>query len=146
MRRFSLVLAALLLLLILLGGCSANTTPAAGAVTTPQLQVLQYTQLAAAVNNTAAHSLLALCVAVPGAVAALDAVTCGEVKQYLSAVAQACDEIATEAASTDPWTTARIKIAGIAATVTVNATITNAALKSEITQLQTLITQILGVQ
>lgn len=136
----------------LLGGCAATTqgstaTPAAPAQA-PQITVQQYVTIAAASDNAAAHELLGLCTPAPGATAPLlDANTCGQVKNYLTIVEGVLQQISAEvASSTDTWAQMKVKIAGYIATASINATVSNSNLKSEISSLQATLTQILAVQ
>ena len=136
----------LTILALALSGCiksGQNVAPA----DPPQITVLKYVQLADAADNAAAHELVALCVPAPGAAkAALDAQTCSDVKGYLVTVVGVLAQVRTEAASADPWSTMRVKIGSAVATATINATVSDPNLKSEIVSLQSLLTQILGVQ
>lgn len=150
MKRYQLGLALGMILagLCLTTGCPAasTTTPAAPA-NPPQVTVLNYVQLAATMNNTAAHTLLTLCTVAPGATApTLDQGTCDQVKQYLTVAANTFTQIGTEAASSDPWATMRIKIAAIGATAATTTAVSNPVLQQQIASLQSLIAQILGVQ
>jgi hypothetical protein len=142
------VTVAMLALCFLLTGCAATTQATATAPQAPQLTVEQYVQVAAATDNAAAHELLAVCTTAPGASAPLlDATTCSTVKSYLTTVEGVLSQISAEAASaTDTWAQMKVKIAGYIATATINATVSNASLKSEISSLQATLTQILAVQ
>ena len=143
--------AAILTMGLCLTGCPAasTTTPAAPA-NPPQVQVLQYAQLATAAGDTAAHVLVALCVPQPPATTtALDLATCNQVKTDLLTIKSAVDQIVVEAnkvPAIEPWTTARINIAMIGANVTLGAVVPNPALQSDVAGLEGFIKQILGVQ
>ena len=140
----------LLALTLALVGCTSpvikQTTPPAPAVA-PQVQVLQGAQLAAAAGNTAAHVLVALCTSKP---AVIDLTTCNSVKTDLIAIKNAVDQIVVEAnkvPATEPWTTARINIALIAASATIHATVQDATLQSDLAYLLSIVRQqIVGVQ
>jgi len=142
--------AMLALCFLILTGCAATTTGGTSAkpAQAPQLTVEQYVQVAAATDNAAAHELLAVCTTAPGASAPiLDSATCGTVKNYLTVVEGVLQQISAEAASsTDTWAQMKVKIASLIATATINATVSNASLKSEISSLQATLTQILAVQ
>jgi hypothetical protein len=140
----------LALCFLFLTGCAATTTggTAATPAQAPQITVQQYVTIAAASDNAAAHELLGLCTTAPGASAPiLDANTCGQVKNYLTVVEGVLQQISAEAASsTDTWAQMKVKIASLIATATINATVSNPNLKSEISSLQATLTQILAVQ
>jgi len=144
------------LLMILVGilitcGCPAasTTTPAAPA-NPPQVQVLQYAQLAAAGGDTASHVLVALCVPLsPTTPAALDLGTCNQVKTVLLKIKAFVDAATAEAnkvPGTEPWSTARINIALAGVGIALPSTVSNAELQTDLNTLGTLVNSILGVQ
>ena len=145
-NKIRFVLFAVVLVLAFATACTKSTTSAAPA-DPPQVTVLKYVQLGAQLDNTAAHSLLILCTVQPGqAAASLPPATCSEYKKYMIIFPPVFDAIAAEAGSSDTWAVMRVKIAGIAATATVNATVSDPTMKQEIASIQAVITQILGVQ
>jgi hypothetical protein len=147
LRRFSLF-AALAVIALALTACpgSTTTTPAAPA-NPPQVTVLNYIQLGATLDNAAAHTWLLLCTAQPGATApVLDTGTCSQVSTYLQAAVSLFEAAKSEALSTDTWAAMKVKIAALAATVATNTAISDPTLKQEIAGLQSVVTQILGVQ
>jgi hypothetical protein len=131
-----------------LTGCpAANTTTPAAPANPPQVTVLNYIQLGATLDNTAAHTLLLLCTAQPGASApVLDAGTCSQSATYLKAAVSFFEQAKAEASSADTWAVMRVKIAALAATVAANTATSNPQLQSELAGLQAVVTQILGVQ
>jgi hypothetical protein len=133
-------------LLFAVSGCKSNTsTPAAP--TTPQATVLKYTVTGATVVNAAAHTLVVLCtVQLPATSPTLDSTTCSSVKSYLTIAENTFNAIATEAASSDPWPTARVKIALIAAQMATSASVTSPVVKAEIESLESLVAAIIEVQ
>jgi hypothetical protein len=76
----------------------------------------------------------------------LDSATCSTTKSYLVIAANTFDAISAEAASSDPWPTARVKIALIAAQMATSASVPNPVVKAEIESLEALIAQIIEVQ
>jgi hypothetical protein len=145
---FGLLLGFTIAAVLTLTGCassSGTTTPATP--TSPSQTVLNYVQAGATADDTAAHVLLALCTVQPGQTAqTLSPQACSDYKGYLVLFPPVFDAIGAEAASTDPWATQRIKIAEIAASATVSATITNPTIKAQIASLTGILNQILGVQ
>jgi hypothetical protein len=132
-----------------LAACTATThpvTPPAPAIA-PQVQVLQYAQLATAAGDTAAHVLVALCTSKPPVI---DLTTCNTVKSDLIQIKNVVDQIVVEAnkvPAIEPWTTARINIGLIAASAAVHATVQDATLQSDLTGLLSIVRQqIVGVQ
>jgi hypothetical protein len=149
LRRFSLfaALAVIALALTACHGSTATTTTPAAPANPPQVTVLGYIQLGSTLDNTAAHALLVLCTAQPGATApVLDTGTCSQVSTYLQAAVSFFEAAKSEASSTDTWAVMKIKIAALAATVATNTAISDPTLKQEIAGLQSAVTQILGVQ
>jgi hypothetical protein len=149
LRRFSLIaaLAVIALALTACPGSTATTTTPAAPANPPQVTVLNYIQLGATLDNTAAHTWLLLCTAQPGATApVLDTGTCSQVSTYLQAAVSFFEAAKSEASSTDTWAVMKIKIAALAATVATNTAISDPTLKQEIAGLQSAVTQILGVQ
>lgn len=132
-----------------LTGCPASTTPAAPA-NPPQVQVLQYAQLASAAGDTTAHVLVALCVPLsPTTPAALDLGTCNQVKTVLLKAKTFVDAATAEAnkvPSTEPWSTARINIALAGVGVALPASVNSPELQTDLNSLGTLVNQILGVK
>ncbi|MGD1025981.1 MAG: hypothetical protein ABR880_24640 [Candidatus Sulfotelmatobacter sp.] len=144
------ILSALVALMLVLIGCAGSTTgtttPAAPA-NPPNVTVLGYIQLGSTLDNTAAHALLVLCTTQPGATApVLDSGTCAQVSTYLQAAVAFFEAAKSEASSTDTWAVMKVKIAALAATVATNTAISDPTLKQEIAGLQSIVTQILGVQ
>lgn len=155
-----------LLLVLFLAGAMVHTACANSASTTPVppqspvITAANYVQLAAAANDAAAHELVALCVAQPGSTSPiLDNGTCQTTKTVLADIATALEQVKGELASTDPWScsstgaptpctaaqTMKVKIANLLASNAINASVSNAALKADLLNLQSAINQILGV-
>lgn len=127
-------------------GCKSNTATPVAPADPPQVTVLKYAQLAAASGDTAAHVLVALCTPTPPVI---DLGTCNTVKTDLLTIKSAVDQIVVEAnkvPNTKTWAVARVNIALIAANVTLGVTVTNESLQTDITNLEGLIKQIVGVQ
>ena len=150
MKRFVLDCAVALVMaaaILVMTGCpAANTSTPAAPADSPQVTVLKYAQLAATSGDTAAHVLAALCTPTPPVI---DLGTCNSVKADLLTIKGAVDQITVEAnkvPATETWAVARVNIAFIAASVTLGATVPNAALQTDITSLEGLIKQITGVQ
>ena len=142
-------LSVLLALALALCGCTTTAksgTPPAPAVA-PQVQVLQYAQLATEAGDTAAHVLVALCTSKPPVI---DLMTCNTVKSDLIQIKNVVDQIVVEAnkvPSGEPWTTAHINIGLIAASAAVHAAVQDATLQSDLTGLLSIVRQqIVGVQ
>ena len=150
MRRFVLNCAVALSMaaaILVMAGCpAANTSTPSAPADPPQVTVLKYAQLAAASGDTASHVLVALCTSTPPVI---EIGTCRTVKADLLTIKGAVDQIVVEAnkvPAVEPWSTARINIALIAANVTLGATVPDPSLQSDITALEGLIKQIVGVQ
>lgn len=140
--------ALLLLPLLFVLGCKAPAPDTPGAPLPsdpPKVTVLKYTQLGAAANNTAAHTLAALC-PVPPAVPSMDAAACSTTAVYIRTAARTFDQIAMEASSADAWPTMRVKIAGIGAASAISVVVPNPTLQAQINAVVGLVTQILGVK
>ena len=123
---------------------TTGTTPAVP--TPPQVTVVQYAQVAQASGDTASRVLVALCTPTPPTV---DLVTCNKVKTDLLAVKAAVDQIVTEAnkvPGTETWAVARVNIAAIGVTATVNAATGNTALDQDIAAVAAAVKLIMGVQ
>jgi hypothetical protein len=141
------ILSALMLVLIGCAGSTTGTTTPAAPANPPNVTVLGYIQLGSTLDNTAAHALLVLCTTQPGATApVLDSGTCAQVSTYLQAAVAFFEAAKSEASSTDTWAVMKVKIAALAATVATNTAISDPTLKQEIAGLQSIVTQILGVQ
>jgi hypothetical protein len=133
------------IMLVLFGCAKTAATSTPSPPDPPQITVLKYAQLGATADNAAAHALVTLCVVPAGQKAVLDAPTCAQAKTYVDAAARFFDAVTAEAASADTWAQMRVKIASLGATVTISLTVSNLALQAQISALQTLITNILGV-
>lgn len=133
--------------LVLATTACVNTATSTAPADPPQVTVLKYVQLGATADNTAAHVLVTLCAAQSGqTVPTLDASDCSAYAGYLKVFPPVFDAIATEAASSDPWATMRVKIAELAAKAAVSATITNPTVKAQVDGLTAIVNQILGVK
>jgi len=134
---------------LILGGCAAKTTTTGttpAVPTPPQVTVVQYAQVATAAGDTASRVLVALCTTTPPTV---DLVTCNKVKTDLLAIKAAVDQIVTEAnkvPGSETWAVARVNIAAIGATATVNAATGNTALDQDIAAVAAAVKLIMGVQ
>jgi hypothetical protein len=130
-------------LIALWWGCAAQNagTPTPNVPEPPQVTVLRLDQALSDATNIAANTLNVL-----WQNGKVDAGTAAQVKKYLSAAVDASNAIADEAKSGDSWPVMRVKIAGIAATVTTAATVGDQQLSQNIIALQGVITQILGVK
>ena len=157
--------AALVAMAALLAGCAAKTTTTGTTPTAPnppQITVLQYTQVGSAAVNTASHALLALCIPAPGQTkASLDPTTCNQVKLWLltlscppgktagnitcPASGGIFDAVATEASSSDTWSVMKVKIATIIGSAAVATAVGDPTLQADISGIQSIFTQILGV-
>jgi PBP1b-binding outer membrane lipoprotein LpoB len=141
MKRYPIL--ALVLAALLLTGCAGQntTTTTPNVPEPPQVTVLRLDQALADSANIAANTFNILWQAgkiSPG--------TATDVKAYLVATVSASQAIADEAKSTDTWPVMRVKIAGIAATVTASTVVDDPQLKANILALQAVITQILEVK
>ena len=143
MRTWKLILIPILLSLVLIGCAGTATNPAQppAAPTDPRVVVAQYCQLLA-------HS---------AAVAGKEAIVAHQNKLLddptfvtIAGAIKAADKFArdatAEAASGDAWTVARVKIAGLGAGIAINAAVSDPTLQSELTEINSGIQQILGVQ
>jgi PBP1b-binding outer membrane lipoprotein LpoB len=134
---------------LILGGCAAKTTTTGttpAAPTPPQVTVLQYAQVAQAAGDTAARVLVALCTTTPPTV---NLTTCNQAKTGLLTVKGAVDQIVAEAnkvPGSETWAVARVNIAAIGATATVNAATGNTALDQDIAAVAAAVKLIMGVQ
>jgi hypothetical protein len=132
----------MILPLLLALGCNAPAPTTPPVPDPPQVTVLKLTNLGATANNTAAHTLAALC----AAPAKLDADTCSNTAVYLRLAAHTFDKVALEAASTDAWSVMRIKISQIGAGVTTSVTIKDETLRAQVDAVVAIVAQILGVK
>ena len=136
---------------LILGGCAAKTTTIGTppVPNPPEVTVLQYAQVAQAAGLTASSLLVSLCVVNPPQTPPLDLVTCNKVKNGLLTVKSAVDQIVVEANKVpgiETWAQARINIAAIIATATVNAATGNTALDQDIAAVAAAVKLIQGVQ
>jgi hypothetical protein len=133
-----------------LTGCpAANTTTPAAPANPPQVQVLQYAQLATAAGYTAADVLVALCVPPAGSTAALDLGTCNQIKTDLLKIQTGVNQIVVEAnkvPGTETWAQARVNIVAIGANMVITTSVANPTLQADLVGLAALVQQIMGVQ
>ena len=130
------------LVVLLMSGCARAPGPTLPATPVPpQVRVLQAIEVAAIVNESAAVTLNRLCAPPPQ----IDAPTCATAAKYVRLTVKVLGELKTETNSTDAWPVMRVKLAGIAASATVNTVVTNPAIQIQIAAIQTAVMAILGV-
>ena len=133
-----------LLVILALWGCAGQNpggTATPSVPEPPQVTVLRLDQALSDATNITANTLSVLWQS-----GKVDAGTVTQIKTYLSAAVDASNAIADEAKSTDSWPVMRVKIAGIAASVTTSAVVNDPQLSQNIIALQAVVTQILEVK
>jgi hypothetical protein len=134
-----------------LTGCpAANTTTPAAPANPPQVQVLQYAQLASAAGDTTAHVLVVLCTPqAPATTPTLDLGTCNQIKTDLLKIQTGVNQIVVEAnkvPGTETWAQARVNIVAIGANMVITTSVANPTLQADLVGLAALVQQIMGVQ
>lgn len=127
-------------------GCNAPAPTPPLVPDPPQVQVLKLVQAGATANNTAAKTLVVLCVPNPPAVPALDATTCSNTAEYLRMAARIFEQVKTEAGSTDAWSVMRGKILDTVSAAALDVTVPDPILRLQIIEFQDALRQILEVK
>ena len=146
-----MVFTAILAGLCLTTGCpAANTITPAAPANPPQVQVLQYAQLASAAGDTTAHVLVVLCTPqAPATTPTLDLGTCNQIKTDLLKIQTGVNQIVVEAnkvPGTETWAQARVNIVAIGANMVITTSVANPTLQADLVGLAALVQQIMGVQ
>jgi len=134
----------LILPLLLALGCNAPAPTPPAVPDPPQVRVQKAIKLAETINNATAHTLAALCPALP-AKPILDPDTCAETASHLRLASRTLVKMDAEVMSGDAWPVMRVRLAGIAATVIVSVTVPNPGLQAQLAALQAAVMAILEV-